>query len=403
MRLTILLPLLSFVLAPVTVMATDRYYSDIRVKSPTGRYKVEAKSPENQSKRPFPFQSQFTYTFTDTRTGTVFWTRQQPMREPIVLTSGDSILVPAEGSPIDIIVSDEGWTAIRTAYDGLICVDPAGVEHGHISILADAITNEESRKYTRETFHDVRWSGYSLWYFLNSTDGYVFVIRPWWGRRIVIDTETGGLKNETDAVRQAAMAYERRYVTTNLAKARKGDNEEIWPTLYAAYLAGHLQVSEAIPDLKVLELSEYSGSTTVLPAVGNPFNRDVDPNSYSTATLRQVVQLSLRRLGATPKTLPVHTFRLRSPGSSAPTPTPALTVARHENVDQIKVGMNAKEVLALIGSPDYVARDSWSYDMDSDPPYSLNLTWNVKTVTKITREDPPIWKSGFARDREIVD
>lgn len=403
MRLMMTAQLLFFWMS-VASFATDRFYRDITEYSTSRRYKVEAKSPDNQKGRRKAFQSKFVYRCIDTKSGVTLWTRMQPMDEPLVLESGYTINLPAEGSPIDLVVSNDGWTAIRTDWDELVCVDPMGTDRAIIDLLKDAISEKECDEFAVATLHGILWSGYSLWYFLDSNEGPVFVVRPWWGRRIVVDLLKGELIKETPAVVEAANAYETKYVLTNLDSARKNgvDAEDIWPILYAAYLAGRLEVKDAIPELETLENSIYSGSSTFRPGNRDEVDGEIDPHSYSEYTLRQIAQLSLRRLGKKPKALPNYSFDIRTQDKTEPFQTPVLRVPRDENADQIKVGMTAKQILNLIGSPDFIGNDTWSYDMDSDTPYSLNVTFDEKTVVKLTRDTTPIWKSGLLRDKAIV-
>ena len=75
------------------VQATDRFFHDISVKSPNGRYLVEAKSPDNAGGRwKKSFQSRFTYRLMDQIDGRELWSRQQPM-------TGNTRFKIAEGPP----------------------------------------------------------------------------------------------------------------------------------------------------------------------------------------------------------------------------------------------------------------------------------------------------------------
>ena len=71
--------------------ATDRFYNDISAESPSKRYKVEAKSPDNARKKGRnAFQSSFVYTCRDTSTKQVLWTRHQAMMKPQTLGKDSS-------------------------------------------------------------------------------------------------------------------------------------------------------------------------------------------------------------------------------------------------------------------------------------------------------------------------
>ena len=156
------------------VRATDRYFPDISEHSPSKRYNVEATSPDNRADGRYrAFQSNFTFTCNDTSTGKVLWTRKQPTK--------------TEGSPTALFVSDTASTVIWTGWDQLICVDRLGGDRGTIDLLKDAFSEVEIKDYVQDTTAGPMWAAYSLWYFLEADNRTLFVIRPWWGRRVLID------------------------------------------------------------------------------------------------------------------------------------------------------------------------------------------------------------------------
>jgi hypothetical protein len=378
--------------------ATDRFFNDISAESPSKRYKAEAKSPDNAQKRGHrAFQSSFVYRLHDASTKQVLWTRRQAK----------------EASPVDIFVSDTGWTVIRTAWDELIAVDLAGHDRCRIGLLTEGFTKEERTNYVHNTTAGPMWSGYSLWYFLDVDGQHVFVVRPWWGRRVVVSMETGKLLEETPGISNGAATYERNYVLTELAKGvdtrKQWEKEEcceaVWPILNASYLAGRMNVTEAISSLERLQDSSHSGSSTS-GGLGmmDRFDGEVNPHSYETFTLRQVVQLSLRRLGKTPRPLAANQFDVqyevyKKNHPYIPKPT---TIPRASNAGNVKTGMKAEQVLDLVGGPDFVEYDTWEYDMDANPPFSLILKWDARKVIDVERKTPALWKEGVVRDEQIL-
>jgi len=378
-------------------LATDRFFNDVSAESPSKRYKVEAKSPDNARKKGrIAFQSSFVYTCCDTGTKQVLWTREQ-----------------TEGSPEEIFVSDTGWTVIRTGGDELIAVDPAGHDRSRIRFLSEGLTKEERAKYVSNTTAGPMWSDYSLWYFLDAAGQHLFVVRPWWGRRVIMNIESGKLLAETSGVSTGAASYERNYVLTELARGvesrGKLEKEEcceaLWPILTAAYLAGRLPVAEAVPLLeKLQEVSSVGSSTGGGLGTGEKFEGEVNPHSYSTFTLRQVAHLSMRRLGKVPKPLPANEFDVQYAvyEKHHPYKPKALSVSRTANAEQVKEGMRAEQVLDLVGAPDFVGYDTWEYDMDADRPFSLILKWDARQVIGVQRKTPALWKQGFVRDEQIV-
>lgn len=410
---SVLLSALAFGMFLGEASATDRYFDDISAESPSRQYRVEAKSPDNTDKTgQRAFQASFVYTCRDMTTKRVLWTRQQPMGEPILI-GATPFQLPLEASPMSIFVSDTGWATIWNGAHELIVVDLSGRDRCRIAILTEGFTDEENSEYVHFTTAGPSWAKYSHWYFLDVGDSRLFVVRPWWGRRVVVNLESGQVLEMTPDVLRKAEAAEQRYVITELAKGvetrKNWDKDEssqaIWPILTAAYLAGRLPVPEAEPYLKTLESAPYNPNGYF----GDPNLRErpegeVDPSNCDTFTLRQVVQLSLRRLGKTPRRLPVHRFYIEyedykknylfAPTQSAET--------RATNTEKVKPGMNAVRILDLIGGPDFVGRDTWEYDMDTNPPFSLILKWDRRQVVNVQKKVPPLWKEGFVRDKQIV-
>jgi hypothetical protein len=416
-----LIQLLTFgVLSFWTVQAgaTDRIFRDIVARSPNGLYEAQAKSPDNEPSKPGwrAFQSNFVYTCIDKKTGKTLWTRKQPMGKPTPLGGGSSVEIasPEEASPVEIFVSDDGWTVIRTGWDELIAVAKSGRETSHVELLKSALTEEEHKKYVHETTAGPIWEGHSLWYFLSVGEQKLFVIRTWWGRRIIVDIEKGKLTTESNAIADAAATYERNYVLTELAKGietrKQWEREDGCcpfggPPLTAAYLAGRLYIREAIPLLRKLENSTYCGSSTSggLSSL-EKFNGEVDPHSYETLGMRQFAQLSLRRLGEKPGPFSINQFQMRHEvynGFHCYVPKP-LSVPRHSNIDKVQKGMKAEQVLNLLDGPDFVGYDTWEYDMDSVPPISLVLKWDVRHVIGIEKKCSPLWKDGLSRDEALM-
>ncbi len=396
--------------------ATDRIYSDISAESPSNRYRVDAKSPDNSSKNGHrAFQASFVYTCFDETTKQVLWTRSQAMGNPqkIGKDSTETYSLPKEASPVGLFVSDAGWTVIWTGWDQLIAVDLAGHDRCCIELLKEGFTDEERTKYVHDSTAGPMWSGYSLWYFLDVGDQHLFVVRPWWGRRVVLSLESGKLLDETQESSRSAAAYERHYVMTELAKGvetrKEWEKEEccgaVWPILNASYLAGRLPVPEAAPFLEQLQEVSYSGSSTSGGlGFGERFEGEVNPHSYETFTLRQVVQLSLRRLGKTPRPLAANQFYMEYEvyTKNHPYLPKAIAVPRAINAGNVKVSMRAEQVLGLLGGPDFVGYDTWEYDMDANPPFSLIVKWDARKVTDVKKKTPVLWKDGFVRDEQIV-
>ena len=392
--------LLVLFLAP-SAFATDRYYPDVHVSSLSGRYKVDATSPDNEKDGRHAFQDEFTYRFVDTKTGKLIWKREQEMTV-VKSDDGSTEKYPDEGSPVDIFISDNGTTVVYTGYGELIVVSPTGRDVREIDFIKDALTKSEYKKYVHRTSAGPMWEGLSTWYFLGHDSKEYFVVRPWWGRRVFVNVADGKLIQAQKWLESEATKSEKQLVMKSL-KSKTETDEDRFEKLRAVYLAGALEIKDAIPFVKDAEKSTYIGSSTSggLSAF-TEFENEVDPHRYETFTMRQVAQLSLRRLGISPSHLPCHSFKLTKSGVSNPYDLEARKGDRHDSIDDLKVGMSAKKILDLIGSPDFISYHTWSYDMDGDKPFTLNLQMDAKNVTKIEREKP-LWKSGLLRDEALAN
>ena len=288
---TLLVTVMAVNSVAVNSMATDRYYDDLTAYSPSRRYVVEARSPDNAHDGRRAFQAGFVYRFTDTETNEELWIRRQAMNPPIRLSddSKETLSLREESSPVDIYLSDDGWTAIRLDWDELIFVDLDGHDRASVALWTDGLSEEEKDSYVQHSIAGRWWAGYSLWYFLKVGERQLFVIRPWWGRRIVVDVDEGTVIDEVAGIGAAAREYEIQYILSILRAAdmEEVDHSKLWPIRYAAYLAGRLSVTESIPFLKSLEHSDYSGSSTSGGlSLLEDFKNEIDPHSYSTFTLR---------------------------------------------------------------------------------------------------------------------
>ena len=386
-----------------TANSTDRFFPDLSVTSPSGKYRVDANSPDNQETGFNSFQSRFTYRLIHTENNETVWTREQPMGKPVALSDDSTVTIPSpdEASPVAIYVSDTGATAIRTAWDELIVISLTGQVKGKTDLLEDAFSKEENEKYVHDTTAGPFWAGLSAWYFITTLDGEYFVVRPWWGRRIVIDVAAGTPIRPGTTLTSDAKTRERHLALLALQGNDKTESKRL-SIKTAAYLAGVLKIKQAIPLLKKLEKSDCIDSSVFDGlSLSDDLRSGVDPNSYSTFSHRQIAQLSLRRLGVAPASLPCHSFETIKNGISSPFIVPELTRQRFAAMSELKQDMPAEQVLALVGAPDFISHDEWSYDFDGDDACSLTLTFSGQRVVAI-RRDAPLWKSGHVRDRELA-
>lgn len=405
----LLLVILVFLLT-ISTEATDRFFSDEEGKSASGRYVVTAKSPENQGGERKAFQASFVYTCTDTQSGKILWTRKQPMGEPVQLGNDPSMThsFPDEGSPVSIYVSDSGHTVIYTGFQELILINLTGKETSKIDVLGDGLTKDEREKYVSDTTAGPMWAGRSHWYFVEAESREYFVIRPWWGRHVILDLSTGKMTPPTEALRKATAEAEKAYVISVLQGALDGTIKKCdccggpHKAAFAAYLAGVLKIKDVLPALRKLEGDTSIGSSTMGGDVGIPQGR-IQPLNYDTYTTRQSIHLALRRLGEKPGPFPCTRFKAEHKDYDQKKPYIREPVdgTRHTNASKLQNGMSPEQVINLLDCPDYIPGIIWQYDIDADDPYTLAVSWtDDRKVKKIEVIRPALWLEGTFRDCE---
>ncbi|WP_168564978.1 outer membrane protein assembly factor BamE [Crateriforma spongiae] len=365
--------------------ATDRSFDDISAQSPNGVWRLDAKSPDNRIDGYHPWQDDFVYTMH--KGGRRVWSREQNKQEP------------EEYSPTRIVVADDGWTAIHTGWDQLVFVDANGRNCGRIDDLKELLSKKDRSEFTTWSTAGVIWTPYSLWHFAIIDGKRIFVIRLWWGHQLIFDPENGHRLKMTPSyakpIRDLQVDHCRKVLANAVADGINDDSAD--NLLTPALLAGQLDIRDAIPHLRELEKSEFVGlyggsmATDIEPGAINPF-------FIQQFTLRQVSQLSLRRLGESPKTLPVFEFpKHRASGNLRP----ERQNDRAKQIVSVKNGMSAEDVLKILGSPDFIDYSEWSYDLDGDDPKTATITWDSYEVKSIN-VTKPLWRDGLSRDRLVV-
>lgn len=378
------------VLWPTFCVGSDRFFDDLVAVSPDGEWKVTAVSPDNR-KTGYPhdiWQDDFVYSAFNHQGKRLAWTREQEKQKP------------HEGSPIRIVIANDGWVAIQTGWDQLVFVDPAGGNRGRVVDLKKQLTEADRKAFCVRSSGGLIWSRYSLWHFIPVERQRLFIVRLWWGQRLVIDPATGETLPATDKVAQLAKQNETVRAIDLLAQYW-GDpiaDSEVSSILLGAHLAGSLMLKDAIQLLHELEGSEYTGITSV--RLGGEKANEVVPFSFVCHTARQVSRLSLRRLGEKTSSLPVYEFACADRGDEYFRPKP-LACSVESRFPLVKRGMTARDVLALMGSPDFVVGDGWEFDVAGKSAATYVIKWDRGRVSQ-TRRIAPKWKNGLERDRHIV-
>lgn len=399
------------------LQATNRFFRDLEATSPNGRFRVEAKSPENVT-GPWqrPFQSWFVYRLFEKGNTNALWSRQQLMEPRGTLTR--------EGPPVALYVNDDGWVAIRTA-DALgascelLAVSPAGEDKLRVDILKTLVPGEDGSKFF--DYVQISSAGYQ-WgqaccrpYFVTLHGATHFCLSLWWGQRLLIDLSAGRTVAVTPEFEPELLKVEKAFVLSTLEAARlweydldrkinpglaKGSpGPSVQEVIAALLMTANLKIDEAVPFVRKLEsspivLTTSGGSSPYEPPLGG-----IQPATFQNLTVRQAAQLCLRRLGLRPSTH--QTTRLYR-NKTYWQPGDPLPFQREDRVQQLKLGMKPEEVMELMGAPDFITHRGWEYDLDGDSPATLVIRWGAGGVEGSENEAPPKWRNGVGRDRALV-
>jgi hypothetical protein len=448
---------------------TSIFYPDIRATSPNGKYTVEVRSPHNgtikhkdgsvSSDREFAtkyreHQKEFRYRLIDNQrtplpseqteglSGSVLWVRWQ--REQ-------------EDSPHEVLVSDDGWSILRTHgfNPELIAVSPQGkdavlieVESSHEEDLVESSEDEDREEIsTRSRRHRWRvatwhfstagnfWSQHSWPYFLQFGEGSYFVWRTCNGQRFVInltteipisdeersDSALTLAMNEAEAeaacrtlselstqVDQILVLLNRRREDTEEDPPNASLLEKLSNAVAAIHLAGVHRVKKSIPYLRSLEGIDYPRSSTGTIAMGSGW-------WIQSQCFRPILHHTLRLLGEQPQGFASYHFTQKD----VRLPIPERIESRRARVSTLDPSMNAQQVLQLLGSPDHVRREShqvgqsyrwtedWEYDYLIDGQWlSSRITWeDGKRIGKMTNIEqfPSRWLHSNQREMDILD
>jgi hypothetical protein len=74
---------------------------------------------------------------------------------------------------------------------------------------------------------------------------------------------------------------------------------------------------------------------------------------------------------------------------------------REKNEAKLTQGMNPMQVVELIGLPDFIGRNEWSYDFEKNTPRSLTISWDSYVVKDVKRGEP-LWKKLVEREKVLL-
>ncbi|MGE6756644.1 hypothetical protein ACQKGO_01425 [Corallococcus interemptor] len=415
---------------------TTLFHADLRETSPDGRFVLTARSPDNATnshengltpsakKLPFgrpAFQGSFHYRLLEQVPESVeprvFWERWQK---------------DGELSPHEVLVSDGGWSVIRThGFDPeVVAVSPSGQDVLRVWIPGLKQEAEGDCLIWRPlhamwTTAGVFWSGASWPYFFHDGGTDFFVWRTHWGQRLVLDLTHAALVPEQESPVDVMDATEQREVSVLLSELTEQLEEvrafftdpdaprPIRPkalrALAAIHLAGVHRLQACLPLLQEWEsvdLPWSTGSSLAFPGA-----------SLEAQRFRPLVQHTMRLLGTKPRGLAPYRFiDHHETWRSVPECLPD----RRERARALKQNMRARDVLLQMGNPDSVGKESrrvdgdtlwtetWEYDFLVEGQWkTLRLVWAEKrrSRSRITHmeEVPAPWLQSDARVREFLD
>lgn len=395
---------------------TSIYYDDCFATSPNGKFTLEARSPHNGTinykdgtspkENDFKFeyrvhQSSFRYQLlvanksasaAEAKTGNIIWERWQDR---------------GEASPRELIVSDSGWTIIRTHgfQPEVIAISPTGDEvlrveiHGAekqgvtepVKLLPQAANTriwhaDQLQFTTAGTF----WAQNSCRYFFQLNQSDYFVWRTFWGQRLAIDLTNAEILSEAEqeplsichAIQktEADGAYtllselvaqftEIQQLLNQRSEVAKDSHrlvEKLRQMKSAIHIAGVHRVTSCIPLLRILEEIDCPDYSTSSTAMGT--NWDIQVQHF-----RPILHHTLRLLGEEPLGFATYYFHLSDKSRFV---MPERVTDRNIKAGQVTKQMTAEQVLQLLGSPDHVKKVSREVDKRFQRPgFGKRFQW----------------------------
>ncbi len=312
-------------------------------------------------------------------------------------------------------VSNRGWVVVASGLDTINVYEPEkGAQVWSLSLLNEFTRHGWSKYVHRDKDRPPQWEEHALWAFREVHGAHCFVVRPWWGDRIIIDLQGKRLLDDADEAREEIVKQESEWVLATLREAaakpcpeEKSHNgwELVHQARMAAHLAGQLKVEGAAEFLQILEKWDFKEKFTG-PANSVAEGGKLNPLRYRVNTLRQATQLSLRRLGTPPVEGAPISFEVFQPDRQGEDRLERIVFARPDlprpaGAKSVRVGMTPQDVGKLLGGPDGVVDGAWEFDIEEGGAKTFRVTWKDAKVSKVERI-PPRWHAGTARDEEFL-
>jgi hypothetical protein len=452
-------------------MSSAISYPDCEATSPNGKYTLEARCPHNgtinlRDGRP-PSEYEFAFKYRE---------HQSEFRDRLIDKSRTSLLARlfgkdsgsvlwekwqkrGENSPAGLVVSDDGWSILRTHgfNPELIAVSPEGKDVIQVRIAGpkdedvgeeDAEEAETETRPQRGNTHlwraarlvssrtGISWTWDSWPYFFSLNKVNYFAWRTAWGQRLVIDLTNAALLSEEEqggasfshAMREAEtqgacsflsdLAGQATEIQRLLAPRRQDSDAEtqnllhlpLWKLVQATpaiHLAGVHRATTCIPLLRRLEEIDFPRYKTSSTAMG--YGWMVEPQCF-----RPILHHTLRLLGEEPQGYAAYHFT----NEAGRFPVAERVSGRRERAATLNLSMDAEQVLRLLGSPDHVRQEShkagdrcrwtedWEYDFHVDERWvSLRITWeedNRKGRIARFEEVPSPWLHSDQREDDLL-
>lgn len=397
------------VLATSLARATDRYYPNQTATSPDGRFTVQATSPHNAGPRSRPFASNFEYSLTDTKTNKVLWKRTQPMAR----SKGSPNGYPEESSPTQLFVHDSGVVVAALAYETLLVLDAKTGRKKVEAPVLEAFPKDQLDQFVRESTAGPIWRQRSDWFFLSvpgsdaNKPTLYFVVRPYWGHRLIIDTDSGkhvglgAFHNANDTTQLDALPEPAKSVLIACLAEESRRAIDSLRAHITSIDADHTWTDDRWPETRSLSVALQCIQSRRLKEA-EPLLKRLEELLIRHEKLPDAFRLhtrqALRAIGAVPQPgYGVRLYPMRKDKSYyfSDTDNPyrgSVPLAdRIANVDKVKVGMTVAQFAELLGSPDaevYEIGRSYDYDIDAPEPFTLRIALDqeqekIKGVRKI--------------------
>ncbi|PQO33110.1 hypothetical protein [Blastopirellula marina] len=363
-------------------------FPDLAVPSASGRFRVEIRGQGNGHHDIFRDQSGFRYQLFDAREERLLWTWKPDDSQPLA------------DYPHEAWVDDRGWVVVRLhnwMQGGLLVLSPAG-DWQFLQVIQSfgqgepGFLEEEPDAHIGWTSAGPDWYDSSLAFFLPGES--LWIMRTWWGRRLVIDLPSGTLLEEPSVGQmEEIVPGEAAWIRSELERtagqfhSTEDKEDRWWQDIYnkanaAAYHAGILKVKEAIPRLRELE------SSPVYSRYGS---------GYFDLRLRFVAKVSLLRMGEQPCWYANHKLNLIREQKEIELPD----IAPNRSPDVFQKGMEMAELLLLVGMPEEMI-DGWDYWFTGPgEPFKIRIQWetDAKQPPRFTdyRQQNPLFVASIER------